>query len=71
MLREISLGGALAPSLVLYVLAAIPLFVIVDRLSSAIGFYRLVWNPALVRLALFLCLLSGLVLITSPERLLP
>lgn len=65
MLREIALFGALAPMLLLYFLAAIPLFLIIDRLASPLGFYRLVWHPPLVRLALFACVFSGLVLFTA------
>jgi hypothetical protein len=66
MLREIGLPGALVPSLLLYFLAAIPLFLVVDRLVSPLGFYRLVWHPPLVRLALFVLLFAGLVLFTGP-----
>jgi len=64
MLVEVSLGGALMPSLALYAVASVMLFVVADRVASAIGFYRAVWHPALVRLALFACVLSGLVLST-------
>jgi protein AaeX len=49
----------------LYFLAAILLFLMIDRLASPLGFYRLVWHPSLVRLALFVCLFSGLVLLTN------
>jgi hypothetical protein len=66
MLREIGLFGALAPSLLLYFLGAIPLFLVIDRLASPLGLYRLVWHTPLVRLALFVCLFSGLVLLTRP-----
>jgi hypothetical protein len=66
MLREVSLFGAGVPSVLLYFLAAIPLFLVIDRLASPLGFYRLVWHPPLVRLALFVCLFSGLVLLTKP-----
>lgn len=66
MLREIDLFGGLAPSLLLYFLAAIVLFLVIDRILSPIGFYRLVWHPPLVRLAIFVCLFSGLVLFTRP-----
>ncbi|MBV8568367.1 MAG: DUF1656 domain-containing protein, partial [Methylobacteriaceae bacterium] len=31
-----------------------------------LGLYRLVWHPPLVRLALFACIFSGLVLSTAP-----
>ena len=57
--------GALAPTLLLYFLAAIPLFLLIDQVASPLGFYRLVWHPPLVRLALFACVFSGLVLFTA------
>ena len=66
MLREISLFGAGVPSLLLYFLAAVLLFLAVDQLAKPLGLYRLVWHPPLVRLALFVCLFSGLVLLTRP-----
>ena len=66
MLREIALFGAGVPSVLLYFLAAVALFVAVDQLAKPLGFYRLVWHPPLVRLALFVCLFAGLVLFTKP-----
>jgi protein AaeX len=66
MLREVPLFGALAPSLLLYFLGAIALFLLADKLASKIGLYRLVWHPPLVRLALLVCLFAGLVLFTKP-----
>ena len=67
MLREINLFGGLAPSLLLYFLTAIGLFLLLDRgVVSSLGFYRLVWHPPLVRLALFVCLFAALVLLTRP-----
>ena len=66
MLREIDLFGAGVPSVLLYFLAAIALFLAVDQPANRLGFYRLVWHPPLVRLALFVCLFAGLVLFTKP-----
>ena len=66
MLREIALFGAGVPSVLLYFLAAVALFFAVDQLAKPLRFYRLVWHPPLVRLALFLCLFAGLVLFTRP-----
>jgi len=66
MLRELALFGALAPSLLLYFLAAMPLFVIVDRLVARLGVYRFLWHPPLARFGLFLCVFSALVLSTRP-----
>ena len=65
MLRELSLFGALAPSLLLYFLAAIPLFVIVDRVMARLGVYRLTWHPPLVQISLFVCIFSLLVFSTA------
>jgi len=66
MLREIVLFGALAPSLLLYFLGAIPLFVLADRLVTRLGVYRLVWHPPLARFGLFLCIFSTLVFSMRP-----
>ena len=60
MLREVSLFGALAPSLLLYFLASVPLFLALDRLISSLGVYRLLWNPPLARFGLFVCLFCAL-----------
>ena len=62
MLREIGVFGALVPSLLLYFLMAILLFLAIDRVASPLGLYRLVWHPPLVRLAFFVCVFSALVL---------
>ena len=66
MLRELAFFGALAPSLLLYFLAAILLFLIVDRLVARLGLYRFVWHPPLARFGIFLCVFSVLVLSTGP-----
>jgi protein AaeX len=66
MLREVSLFGALAPSLLLYLPAAIVIFLAIDRLASRLGVFRLFWHPPLARLAVFVCLFSALVLFTRP-----
>jgi Protein of unknown function (DUF1656) len=50
----------------LYFLAAVALFLAADQLAKPLGFYRLVWHPPLVRLALFICFFAGLVLFTRP-----
>lgn len=65
MLRELPLFGALAPSLLLYFLAAILLFVLIDHLVARLGIYRLFWQPALARFGFFLCVFSALVFSTQ------
>ena len=42
------------------------ILVILDRLATKLGLYRLLWHPPLARLGLFLCLFSVLVLATGP-----
>jgi hypothetical protein len=64
MLREIGLFGALVPSLLLYFVAAIAVFVVVDRMLHRLAFYRVTWHPALARFGLFLCLFAALVFLT-------
>jgi len=64
MLREISLFGALAPSPLLYLVAALPAFLVFDRAATGVGVYRFLWHPALARLALFVCVFVGLILLT-------
>ena len=67
MLREINVFGGLAPSLLLYFLTAIGVFLLLDRgVASPLGLYRFVWHPPLVRLALFVCLFAALFLLTQP-----
>jgi len=60
MLREISLFGALAPSLLLYFLASVPVFLALDHIVSRLGAYRLLWNPPVARFAFFVCGFCGL-----------
>jgi protein AaeX len=66
MLRELPLFGALAPSLLLYFIGAILLYIILDQLISALSIDRFLWHPPLARLGIFLCLFSLLVLSTRP-----
>jgi len=65
MLREIFLFGALAPSPLLYVGAAVPLFLILDRVARAGGVYSFLWHPPLARVAFFVCVFTGLFLLTG------
>ena len=64
MLREVSLFGALVPSLLLYFLASVPVFLALDLLVSRLGVYRLLWHPPLARFGLFVCLFSALSLLS-------
>jgi hypothetical protein len=63
MLAEVRVFGALAPSLLIYFLVALSLFVPIDQLAARVGAYRFVWHPSLARFGLFLCLFAGLALL--------
>ena len=58
MLRELSIDGVLVSPLLPYFVATIPAFWLVDKLLQRFGFYRLIWHPALVRLALIVILFA-------------
>ncbi len=58
--REIALFSVLMPSLLPVFLACGVLYWIFDHLLARAGMYRLVWHPALFRVALFACLFSGI-----------
>ncbi|URL58306.1 DUF1656 domain-containing protein [Luteibacter flocculans] len=60
--REIALGDALVPGLlVLFVLALLVLWLL-DGLAGRLGFYRLVWHPPLFRFAVFVCVFGAFAL---------
>ncbi|NID16241.1 DUF1656 domain-containing protein [Luteibacter yeojuensis] len=60
--REIALGDALVPGLlVLFVLALLALWLL-DWLAGRFGLYRLVWHPTLFRLAAFVCVFGAFAL---------
>ncbi len=65
MIGEMSLGGVLVPSLLIWGLIAFALNQLLRRVLSAIGFYRLVWHRALFDTALFVILLAGVVGVSS------
>jgi hypothetical protein len=58
--RELAFLDALVPGLLLVFLASLLLQWGLDWLVGRYGFYRHVWHPPLVRLALFVCLFGGL-----------
>jgi hypothetical protein len=61
--RELALGGALVPSLLLVlVLSLIPLWLI-DRVSGRLGLYNYVWDPPLFRLAFYVCVFGSIALL--------
>ena len=63
MLSEADLEGILFAPIVLYALAALPVTLALRFVLSRIGFMRVAWHLALFELALYLCVLSLLVLL--------
>ena len=61
MLREVAVFDVLVPSLLLYFIAAVILFVVLDWVLEGLAFYRLTWHPPLARFGLFLGLFASLV----------
>ena len=59
MIGELSLYGVYVPWLLLMALLALALSRALGYLLARIGFYRLVWHPALFDLALFVVVLGA------------
>ncbi|WP_024512384.1 DUF1656 domain-containing protein [Bradyrhizobium sp. ARR65] len=62
---EIDIYGVLAPALLLWLVVAYALSALLRRSVRKTGLYCLVWHPALFDLALFVCLLGGVVYLSS------
>jgi hypothetical protein len=54
-----------APSLLLWLVVAYGLFALLRTGLERTGFYRAVWHRALFDLAVFVCLLGGVVYLSS------
>jgi hypothetical protein len=63
MLSEISVAGIYVAPIVIYALMAIPLFLMCRWLLSLIGFWRIVWHPALFETALYISIVALFVLL--------
>jgi hypothetical protein len=57
--------GAYVPTLALWFVISLAIFVPVDALLTWCGFYRRFWHAPLARFALFVCLFSGGALVMS------
>ena len=64
MIGEYSLYGIYLPWLLVLAGVALALSWVARKALAAIGFYRLVWHPALFDLALFVVILYGLNLVS-------
>lgn len=62
---EIDLFGVLMPSLLLWLVITYAIGVLLRPLLERAGLYRYVWHRALFDLALYVCLLGGVVYVSS------
>jgi hypothetical protein len=62
---EIDLFGVLMPSLLLWLVISYAAGMLVRPLLERSGLYRYVWHRALFDLALYVCLLGGVVYLSS------
>jgi hypothetical protein len=65
MIGEINLYGIYVPGLLLLSLLSLAVSRVISRLLARIGFYRLVWHPALFDAALFVIVLGGFALFST------
>ena len=63
MISELDIFGVLVAPIVAYALLAIPALLVLRWVLARLGFFRLVWHPALVELSLYLIILSLFVLV--------
>jgi hypothetical protein len=65
MTYELDLFGVLVPSLLLWSVIAFALARIASKLIARAGLYRRIWHPALFDFSLYICLVAGLVFIST------
>lgn len=58
--RELDFFGVLLPGVLPIFLGSLVLQAALDSVLSRVGAYRRSWHPALVRLCLFVCIFSAL-----------
>ena len=61
--REIALGDALAPGLLVAFVLSLALFWLLDWVFGRLGLFHRVWHPPLFRLALFVCVFGSTALL--------
>lgn len=61
--REIALGDAFVPGLIVLFVLSLGLLWLLDWLAGRYGIYRHVWQPPLFRLALFVCVFGSIALL--------
>ena len=60
--RELALGDALVPGLLVLFVLALLLLGLLDAIAGRFGLYRLVWHPPLFRLAVCVCVFGAFAL---------
>ena len=65
MIGEVSLFGIYMPPLLLLMLPALLVSRVLARVLARVGFYRLVWHPALFDISLFVIVLGSLAFFAS------
>ena len=61
--REIAIGDALVPGLLVWFLMSLVLLLLFDWIVGRFGLYHYVWHPALFRLALLVCIFGSVALL--------
>jgi steroid 5-alpha reductase family enzyme len=64
--REVALGDALVPGLLLIYLGCLLLLWVIDTVIGRYGLYRYVWHPSLFRVAVFFVLFGAAGLLLYP-----
>lgn len=62
MLSEVSIAGIYVPPLLLYLIAAIPIFAGLRLLLTRASAERFIWHPALFEFAILLAIIALLIL---------
>jgi hypothetical protein len=62
---EVDIFGVLVPSLLLWIVVTYGLCALLRAFLQRAGVYRMVWHRALFDLALFVCLLGGVIYLSS------
>jgi len=63
MITELNVAGIYMAPIVLYAIVTLPIFLVLRTILARLGFWRLVWHPALFETALYLSILSLLILL--------
>lgn len=66
MISELSLYGVYLPAILVWSAVAVLATTVLRAILRRIGFYRLVWHPALFDVAIFVILLGGVVALATP-----